>query len=66
MTRIALDLPDGVALWLKGYAAAQKISVSRTVAVLCLEQRSRFAQLSQKRSARFTKKNSSHPSENAG
>ena len=66
MKRIPLVLPDGVALWLKGYAAAQKISISQTVAVLCLEQRARFAQQSQERHARFTKKNSSLPSENAG
>ena len=66
MTRIALHLPDGIALWLRGYAAAQKISVSRTVAVLCLEQRARFARQSQERQAQFTKKNSSLPSENAG
>ena len=66
MTRIALDLPNGIALWLKGYAAAQKISVSRTVAVLCLEQRARFAQRSQERQAQFTKKNSSLPPVNAG
>ena len=66
MTPITLRLPDGVALWLKGYAAAQKISVSQTVAILCLEQRARFARKSQERYARFTKKNSSLPSENAG
>ena len=66
MTRIALDLPDGIALWLKGYAAAQKISVSQTVVNLCLEQRARFARRSQERRALFTKKNSSLPSMNAG
>ena len=53
MKRLILHLPDGAALWLKGYAAAQKISVSRTAAVLCLEQRARFAKESQKRHARF-------------
>ena len=66
MTRITLHLPNGVALWLNGYAAAQKISVSRTVAILCLEQRARFARRSQERRALFTKKNSSLPSANAG
>ena len=53
MTRITLVLPDGVALWIKGYAAAQKISVSQTVVNLCLEQRARFAKESQERHARF-------------
>ena len=51
--RLILYLPEGAALWLKGYAAAQKISVSRTVLVLCLEQRARFAKESQERHARF-------------
>ena len=53
MKRLILHLPDGAALWLRGYAAAQKISVSRTVVVLCLEQRARFAKESQERHARF-------------
>ena len=66
MKRITLVLPDGAALWLNGYAAAQKISVSQTVVILCLEQRARFARQSQERQARFTKKNPSLPSENAG
>ena len=66
MTRITLHLPNGAALWLRGYAAAQKISVSQTVVNLCLEQRARFALRSQELQAQFTKKNSSLPSVNAG
>ena len=53
MKRLILYLPDGAALWLNGYAAAQKISISQTVVNLCLEQRARFAKESQKRRARF-------------
>ena len=66
MTPITLRLPDGIALWIKGCAAAQKITPSRAVSILCLEQRARFAKQSQERQAQFTKKNSSLPSENAG
>ena len=53
MKRLILYLSEGAVLWLKGYAAAQKISVSRTVLTLCMEQRARFAEASRERHARF-------------
>ena len=53
MKRLTLCLPDGAALWLKGYAAAQKLTCSQTVVNLCMEQRARFAEASLARKKRL-------------
>ena len=49
MKRLILCLPDSAALWLKGCAAAQKLTCSQTVVQLCMEQRTRFAEASEAR-----------------
>lgn len=61
MKHITLCLPDSAALWLQGYAAAQKITCSQTVVNLCMEQRARFAEASEQRKRRHPLRSPSPP-----
>lgn len=59
MTRITVCLPADLALWLKGMAAARKISRSRALSDILVEKRARFAKESEELQALFLKQKTS-------